>query len=213
MTDKKITLKQPIIDNLFYEKDLFAKGISLICGVDEVGRGPLAGPVMAGAVIPDFNKMIIGINDSKKLTDKFRRELYPEIRATAISAHTSIVEPADIDRINILQATKRAMREAVAGLLVKPQFLMIDALKLETGIRELAITHGDALSYSIGMASVLAKVERDDMMIRYAELYPEYGFEENKGYGTQHHIEMLKKYGPCPIHRLSFIRSILEGAV
>lgn len=211
MTDRKISPEAPAIDNLFYEKDLFAEGLYLICGVDEVGRGPLAGPVTAGAVIPEFKKMIKGVNDSKKLTDKFRRELYPQIRATAVAACTASVEPDVIDKINILQATKQAMRGAIGGLSISPQVLMIDALKLETGIRELAITHGDALSYSIGMASILAKVERDDMMIRYAELYPQYGFEDNKGYGTQHHIEMLKKYGPCPIHRASFIRGILEG--
>jgi len=208
MTDQKITLEAPVIDNLFFEKDLFAEGIYLICGVDEVGRGPLAGPVMAGAIIPDFKRLIKGVNDSKKLTDKFRRALYPEIRATAIACGTAIVDPSVIDQINILQATKRAMREAIGGLSIKPETVLIDALKLDTGIRELSITHGDALSYSIGMASILAKVERDDMMIRYAELYPQYGFEDNKGYGTQHHIAMLKKYGPCPIHRASFIRGI-----
>ncbi|MDD3947086.1 MAG: ribonuclease HII [Clostridia bacterium] len=199
------------MDHLFYEKDYFALGQYLICGVDEVGRGPLAGPVMAGAVIPDFRKIIDGINDSKLLTDKFRRKLYPEICENAVSYKTALIEPDKIDEINILNATKLAMKKAIAALSPKPEVLFVDALKLELGIPEQAIVHGDALSYTIGMASILAKVERDDIMIKYAEIYPEYGFENNKGYGTKHHIEMLKKYGPCPIHRKTFIRKIMDG--
>lgn len=199
------------MDHLFYEKDYFALGQYLICGVDEVGRGPLAGPVMAGAVIPDFRKIIDGINDSKLLTDKFRRKLYPEICENAVSYKTALIESDKIDEINILNATKLAMKKAIAALSPKPEVLFVDALKLELGIPEQAIVHGDALSYTIGMASILAKVERDDIMIKYAEIYPEYGFENNKGYGTKHHIEMLKKYGPCPIHRKTFIRKIMDG--
>lgn len=199
------------MDNLFYEKDYFALGKYLICGVDEVGRGPLAGPVMAGAVIPNFKKMIKGVTDSKMLTDKFRREIYPEIKATAVAAATATVGHDVIDEINILNATKQAMKSAVFSLPTQPEVLFIDALKLDTGMAEVSIIHGDALSYSIGMASVLAKVERDNLMIKYAELYPEYGFEDHKGYGTRHHIEMIKRYGPCPIHRKTFIRKILEG--
>jgi len=199
------------MDHLFYEKDYFALGQYLICGVDEVGRGPLAGPVMAGAVIPDFRKIIDGINDSKLLTDKFRRKLYPEICENAVSYKTALIEPDKIDEINILNATKLVMKKAIAALSPKPEVLFVDALKLELGIPEQAIVHGDALSYTIGMASILAKVERDDIMIKYAEIYPEYGFENNKGYGTKHHIEMLKKYGPCPIHRKTFIRKIMDG--
>ena len=199
------------MDHLFYEKDYFALGQYLICGVDEVGRGPLAGPVMAGAVIPDFRKIIDGINDSKLLTDNFRRKLYPEICENAVSYKTALIEPDKIDEINILNATKLAMKKAIAALSPKPEVLFVDALKLELDIPEQAIVHGDALSYTIGMASILAKVERDDIMIKYAEIYPEYGFENNKGYGTKHHIEMLKKYGPCPIHRKTFIRKIMDG--
>lgn len=197
------------MDNLLFEKDYFALGKYLICGVDEVGRGPLAGPVMAGAVIPCFSKMIDGINDSKLLTDKFRRNLYPTIKDTAVSYATAIVSPQEIDEINILNATKLAMKTAIAQLDIQPEVLFLDAIKLETPTPEVSIVHGDALSYSIGMASVLAKVERDDIMIKYAQMYPQYGFEDNKGYGTKHHIEMLKRYGPCPIHRLSFIKKIM----
>lgn len=197
------------MDNLLFEKDYFALGKYLICGVDEVGRGPLAGPVMAGAVIPCFSKMIDGINDSKLLTDKFRRKLYPVIKELAVSYATAIIEPQEIDEINILNATKLAMKNAISGLNVVPEVLFLDAVRLDTPIEEVSIVHGDALSYSIGMASVLAKVERDDLMIKYAQMYPEYGFEENKGYGTKYHTDMLKKYGPCPIHRLSFIKKIM----
>lgn len=209
--DKHIIGKDIKFDNLYYEKDYFAVGQYLICGVDEVGRGPLAGPVMAGAVVPDFSKIIDGVTDSKMLTDKFRRKLYPQITSSVICCKTALVEPSVIDEINILNATKLAMRKAISELLPAPKVLFIDALKLDTGLEEVPIIQGDLLSYSIGMASVFAKVERDDIMIKYAELYPEYGFEENKGYGTMHHIEMLKKYGPCPIHRKTFIRKILEG--
>lgn len=181
-----------------------------ICGIDEVGRGPLAGPVCAGAVILPKDCNLLYINDSKQLTAKRREELYIEIKKNAISAETAFMSHEVIDEINILQATYRAMREAVGKLKYQPDLLLNDAVTIPLlNIKQVPIIKGDAKSISIGAASIIAKVERDHLMEQYDELYPEYGFASNKGYGSKQHLEALKKYGPCPIHRMSFIKGLI----
>ena len=177
-----------------------------ICGIDEVGRGPLAGPVVAGAVILPKDCDILYINDSKKLSEKKREKLYDVIMEKAVAVGIGYSTPARIDEINILQATYEAMREAIAKLTVKPDLLLNDAVTIPlVDIRQVPIIKGDAKSISIGAASIVAKVTRDRLMVQYDQVYPEYGFASNKGYGAQVHIDALKKYGPCPIHRRSFI--------
>lgn len=181
-----------------------------ICGIDEVGRGPLAGPVCAGAVILPKDVDILYINDSKQLSAAKREELYDIIRKKAIAVKTAYSSPEVIDDINILQATYRAMREAINELDVKPDILLNDAVNIpEVNIKQVPIIKGDAKSISIAAASIIAKVERDRLMAMYDELYPEYGFVKNKGYGSKEHIEALRKYGPCPIHRRSFIKGLI----
>ncbi len=180
----------------------------LICGIDEVGRGPFAGPVVAGAVILPKDCDILYINDSKKLSEKVRERLYDEIAEKAVSCAVGIVDAARIDEINILQATYEAMRIAISKLDPAPQLLLNDAVTIPgVDIRQIPIIKGDAKSISIGAASIYAKVTRDRLMLEYDKQYPEYGFAKNVGYGTAEHIEALKKYGPCPIHRRSFIHS------
>ena len=177
-----------------------------ICGIDEVGRGPLAGPVVAGAVILPKDCDILYINDSKKLSEKKREELYDIIMERAVAVGIGYSTPERIDEINILQATYEAMREAVGKLTVTPDLLLNDAVKIpQVSVKQVPIIRGDAKSISIGAASIVAKVTRDRLMVQYDEVYPEYGFASNKGYGAQVHVEALKKYGPCPIHRRSFI--------
>lgn len=177
-----------------------------ICGIDEVGRGPLAGPVVAGAVILPKDCDILYINDSKQLSEKKREELYEVIMERAVAVGLGYSTAERIDEINILQATYEAMREAIASLDVTPDLLLNDAVTIpEVQIRQIPIIKGDAKSISIGAASIIAKVTRDRLMVQYDECYPEYGFASNKGYGAQMHIDALKKYGPCPIHRKSFI--------
>lgn len=181
-----------------------------ICGIDEVGRGPLAGPVVAGAVILPKDCDILYINDSKKLSAKKRETLAVEILEKAVSATTALSSPELIDEINILQATYEAMRNAIKKLSVKPDVLLNDAVKIPgVDIKQIGIIKGDAKSISIGAASIIAKVTRDAMMVEYDKLYPEYDFASNKGYGSQKHIEALKKYGPCPIHRKSFVGNFI----
>lgn len=181
-----------------------------ICGIDEVGRGPLAGPVCAGAVILPKDVDILYINDSKQLSATKREELYDIIKKKAIAVKTAYSSPEVIDDINILQATYRAMREAINELDVKPDILLNDAVNIpEVNIKQVPIIKGDAKSISIAAASIIAKVERDRLMVMYDELYPEYGFAKNKGYGSKEHIEALRKYGPCPIHRRSFIKGLI----
>ncbi len=192
---------------LRYEKELMQKGINLICGIDEAGRGPLAGPVMVGAAIMDIDNIIPEVNDSKKLTEKTRERLYDEVMAGAIGYGSIAIDCDVIDEINILNATKKGMIDVLDKLFPLPDILLIDAVKCDFPIPSISIIKGDALSYSIAAASILAKVERDRLMCKYAEIYPEYGFERHKGYATKLHIEMLKKYGPCPIHRKSFIKN------
>ena len=189
---------------LSYERQYGECGV--ICGIDEAGRGPLAGPVVAAAVILDINCPILYVNDSKKLSEKKREELYDEIMEKAVSVGVGIASPETIDEINILQATYEAMREAVGKLSVMPQLLLNDAVTIpEIQIPQVPIIKGDAKSVSIAAASIVAKVTRDRMMEEYDKTFPEYGFASNKGYGAQIHIEALKKYGSCPIHRRTFI--------
>ena len=180
----------------------------LVCGIDEAGRGPLAGPVVAGAVILPADCRILYLNDSKKLSEKRREELFLEIKEKAVSWAVGIASPEEIDEINILQATYRAMRQAVGQLNPAPGVLLNDAVtipELPESLTQVPIIKGDAKSVSIAAASILAKVTRDHMMIEYAKIYPEYGIARHKGYGTAVHISALKEYGPCPIHRRSFI--------
>lgn len=197
-------------DMFIYENKLFAEGVALIAGMDEAGRGPLAGPVTAACCIPDFSKIVEGVNDSKKLTEKKRESLFDLIKSSSVSFSVVSVDEATIDEINILNATKKAMKEALQKLEIKPEYLLVDAVKCDFGLPYSPIIHGDALSYSIAAASVLAKVTRDRLMLKYDELYPEYGFAKHKGYGTKQHIEALKKYGPCPIHRRTFIKNFFN---
>lgn len=182
-----------------------------ICGIDEVGRGPLAGPVVAGAVILPKDCDILYINDSKKLSEKKREELYQIIMEKAVAVGLGYTTPQRIDEINILQATYEAMREAIGQLGVTPDILLNDAVTIpQVDIRQVPIIKGDAKSISIGAASIVAKVTRDRLMAEYDKVYPGYGFAANKGYGAQTHIEALKKYGPCPIHRRTFITHFCE---
>lgn len=185
-------------------------GCSLICGVDEAGRGPLAGPVTAGAVILPKDCMILYLNDSKKLSEKRREELFWEIREKAVSYSVGIVGPERIDEINILQATYEAMRQAVSGLGVVPDLLLNDAVTIpELAIPQVPIIKGDAKSVSIAAASILAKVTRDHLMEEYDKQFPQYGFAKHKGYGTAAHVAAIREFGPCPIHRRSFLKNIL----
>lgn len=191
-----------------YEKQYASFG--LVCGIDEVGRGPLAGPVVAGAVILPSDCEILYINDSKKLSEKKREELYPVIMEQAISVGIGMVSPQRIDAINILQATYEAMREAIHNLSIKPDILLNDAVTIpEVDIRQVPIVKGDAKSISIGAASIIAKVTRDRIMVEYDALFPEYGFASHKGYGTAAHISALKAHGPTSIHRRSFIQKFV----
>ena len=193
---------------MLYERKYADYGI--ICGIDEAGRGPLAGPVCAAAVILPKDHPILYVNDSKQLSPKKREELYDVIARDAVSFGVSLSSEKVIDEINILQATYRAMREAVRAQDPQPDLTLNDAVTIpELAIRQVPIIKGDAKSASIAAASILAKVTRDRLMVEYDRLYPEYGFAEHKGYGSQKHIEALKKYGPCPIHRETFIRGIL----
>lgn len=189
------------------EESFFQKGIDLIAGVDEAGRGPLAGPVCAAAVILPAGIDIPGLNDSKKLSDKQRRNLLPVIKEKALAYGIAFASENEIDEMNILQATFLAMRRAVAQLTTTPDLLLIDGnRKCDFGIPAETVVHGDSLSASIAAASVLAKVTRDDFMLQEAERYPQYGFEIHKGYGTKAHYAALESYGHCPIHRLTFLK-------
>ena len=206
--DKLEKEKERIWNLKKYEREYEACGY--ICGIDEVGRGPLAGPVVAGAVILPKDCEILYINDSKKLSEKKREELYEVIMEQAVATGIGMASPARIDEINILQATYEAMREAIHKLSVQPDILLNDAVTIpEVTIRQVPIIKGDAKSISIGAASIIAKVTRDRLMVEYDKIMPEYDFASNKGYGSAAHIEALKKYGPSPIHRASFIRNFV----
>lgn len=189
------------------EQSHFDNGIKIICGVDEAGRGPLAGPVCAAAVILPANIEIPGLNDSKKLSDKKRRELYPIIKEQAVAYGIAFADHNEIDQINILQATYLAMERAINQLSAKPELALIDGNRAKDfGIPVETVVHGDSLSASIAAASVLAKVTRDDYMLKMAEEYPGYDFEIHKGYGTKAHYAALTEQGPSPIHRMSFLK-------
>ena len=202
--------KERLIKMQRFERPLYDKGILHVAGIDEVGRGPLAGPVVTCAVILKPDVLIEGLNDSKKVSEKNREKLFDIIIENSISYGIGMANEKVIDEINILNATKDAMKEAVANLKVVPEHLLIDAVDLGADIPTTSLIKGDAFSLSIAAASIIAKVTRDRMMMAYDEIYPEYGFSRNKGYGTAEHVEALKKYGPCPIHRMSFIQGILE---
>ncbi|MGN1138941.1 MAG: ribonuclease HII [Ruminococcus sp.] len=197
------------MDWLQYEKSAQEKGFKYICGVDEAGRGPLAGPVCASAVILPDNMIIEGVNDSKKLTEKKREMLFDVIKEKALAYSIAFATVEEIEEINILNATMLAMKRAVEGLEIKADYAMIDGNRLPPiDIPCEYIVKGDAKSMSIAAASILAKVSRDRLCYEYAEKYPEYGFDKHKGYGTKIHTEAILKYGPCEIHRMSFLKKI-----
>ena len=194
------------------DKSYFKEGYNYICGIDEAGRGPLAGPVVVAAVIMPKDSMIEGVNDSKKVSEKKREKLYELIIEEAISYSVGIVDQNEIDRINILNATKAGLTEAVRTLKVKPELILVDALtNIDTcGVPYKSIIKGDAKSYSIAAASIIAKVTRDRIMREWNKVYPQYGFEKHKGYGTAAHISAIKENGLCPLHRLSFVKNIIN---
>ena len=195
------------MDKLHYERELAEKGYKYVCGVDEVGRGPLAGPVACAAVIMRSDDIIDGVDDSKKLTPKKRARLAELIRKNAVACNICCVEPQVIDEINILEATKLCMKRAVEGLEIKPDFVLVDGnMRLDIAFPQMSVIKGDALSYTIGAASIVAKEYRDALLDKYAEIYPAYGFERNKGYGTAEHVAAIKEAGICAVHRRSFTK-------
>lgn len=207
----RVKKEKEFIDKLLFEKQEQEKGNFLIAGMDEVGRGPLAGPVCVACVIMPLDDIIEGVDDSKKISEKKRNELYEVIKEKAIAYSIEMVDERKIDEINILEATKLCMKKAAENLTLKPDVVLVDAIsKLDIDIPIRGIIKGDALSYSIGCASILAKVTRDNYMCEIAKEYPEYGFEKHKGYGTKVHIEALKEIGPCEYHRLSFLKFLDE---
>ncbi len=204
-------LKRKLAEMSVYENALREKGARYIAGVDEVGRGPLAGPVVAAAVILPADFDVLGVDDSKKLSEKKREELFDLIRERAVAYAIGMRDPQRIDAINILEATKEAMADAILGLDVEPDHILIDALTLRNvPIPQTGIVKGDAKSVSIAAASILAKVTRDRMMVEYDAIYPGYGFAKNKGYGTAAHYAGLKSQGLTPIHRRSFLKNLSE---
>jgi ribonuclease HII len=205
--------RQRVAELYNYERQFWAKGCEFVAGVDEAGRGPLAGPVSVAAVILPHDLYLPKINDSKKLSAKVRDELYDEIMDKALAIKTALVDAKTIDRVNIYQATINGMYESIFGLAQEPQAVLIDAVKLDNlPMVSESIIKGDAKSASIAAASIIAKVNRDRLMDEYDKKYPEYGFAHHKGYGTAEHIAALRQYGPCPIHRQSFepIRSMVD---
>ncbi len=201
--------KLSLQEKLKYELECLSQGYKYIAGVDEVGRGPLAGPVVCAAVIMPIDDLIEGIDDSKKLSEKKRNMLSDLIKQKAICYNIEEISPEKIDEINILEATKLCMKNALEGLSIKPDVALIDALKLDIDIPVVNIIKGDFLSYSIGAASIIAKVYRDNLMVQMAEKYPQYSFEKHKGYGTAAHISAIKEFGATPIHRRSFIKKFV----
>ena len=195
-----------------YEEELYNQGISTIAGIDEAGRGPLAGPVVVGCVIMPKESQIEGINDSKKISESKREKLYEQIISEAIAWNVGIVEQKEIDKINILNATKKALTIAIKGLSVRPDRILVDALQgIDTnGIPYTSIIKGDAKNYSIAVASIIAKVTRDRIMLEWDKLYPEYGFAKNKGYGTATHIQAIRENGICMLHRKSFVKNFIN---
>ena len=209
---EKLALERERLERMrAYEHECEQEGFTLICGIDEAGRGPLAGPVVAGAVILPKDCEILGLNDSKKLSGKHREALYEEVTQKALAFGAGIVGSRRIDEINILQADYEAMCEAIGKLSVMPQVLLNDAVTIpQVRIRQKSIIHGDAKSVSIAAASIIAKVTRDRIMTEYDSLFPQYGFARHMGYGTAEHYAAIKKYGPCPIHRMSFLKNLAD---
>lgn len=203
---ERLTILKQIEEEIYNKED-----VKYICGIDEAGRGPLAGPVVVASVIMPKDSMIEGVNDSKKVSEKKREKLYEEITNTAIAWGVGIIDQREIDEINILNATKKGLTNSLKELEIKPDLILVDALtNIDTlGIPYRSIIKGDAKSYSIAAASIIAKVTRDRIMRQWDELYPEYGFEKHKGYGTKMHIDAIKEYGPCPLHRKSFIKNFI----
>lgn len=193
-----------------FDRKYLKEGYTAIAGMDEAGRGPLAGPVVTACVVMPLEEdmLIVGVNDSKKLTEKNRESLYKKIVAAAKEYTVSVVDESVIDEVNILEATKMGMRDCVSRI-KRADLILTDAVKIESEITLIPMIHGDALSYSIAAASIIAKVTRDRIMREFAEIYPQYGFERHKGYGTAEHIRAIKEWGPCPIHRKSFIGRII----
>ena len=208
MKEKEIE-RLNILKNI--ENNWHKKGKKLVCGIDEAGRGPLAGPVVVAAVIMPEDSFIEGVNDSKKVSEKKREKLYDEITENAIAWSVGIIDQNEIDEINILNATKKGLTTALTGLKEKPDIILVDALtKIDTlGIPYESIIKGDAKSYSIAAASIIAKVTRDRIMRQWDEIYPQYGFINHKGYGTKSHIDAIKQYGLCPLHRKSFTKNFI----
>lgn len=198
------------IDMLQFEKEFASQGKTLIAGIDEAGRGPLAGPVVVASVIMPLDNIIDGINDSKKLSEKKRNELFEKIKQTAISYHIEVIDEKIIDDINILNATKLGMKNCIDKLDKTPDVVLIDAVKIDSDVQTVSIIKGDAKSYSIAAASILAKVYRDNLMLQYDKEYPVYNFAKHKGYGTKMHIDAIKQYGICPIHRRTFVKNFYE---
>ena len=209
MKDKEIERLNELkkIENEIYEKE----HVEYICGIDEAGRGPLAGPVVVASVIMKQDSFIEGVNDSKKVSEKKREKLYEQIIEEAVSYSVGIIDQNEIDEINILNATKKGLTESIKGLKVKPERIIVDALdKIDTcGIPYMPIVKGDAKCYSIAAASIIAKVTRDRIMRQWDEVYPMYGFARHKGYGTATHIAAIKEYGLCPLHRRSFTKNFI----
>ncbi|WP_122645187.1 ribonuclease HII [Enterococcus mediterraneensis] len=201
---KKAGLMEKYREMSRFEQELYAQGHRFIAGIDEVGRGPLAGPVVAAAVILPENAQILGLNDSKQLSQQKRGELFQQIQQQAVAIGVGVVDHVDIDVMNIYQASRKAMSLAVADLSVQPSHLLIDAMTLDLPIQQQKIIKGDARSISIAAASIIAKEHRDQLMTEYHKVYPYYGFDRNAGYGTKEHLEGLEKYGPTPIHRKTF---------
>ena len=198
------------MDKLIYERELIGRGYKLIAGVDEVGRGPLAGPVVTAAVIMPTDDIIEGVDDSKKLSEKKREKLAELIKSKAIAYSVARIESEEIDETNILNAVKKCMYNAVKSLTIMPDITLVDGVDLHLPIPAEYVVKGDSLSYSIGCASIVAKVYRDNLMKEYAKEYPEYGFEKHKGYGTKNHIETIKEIGPCKLHIKTFIKNFWE---
>ena len=195
------------MDKLSYERKHAENGLKYIAGVDEVGRGPLAGPVVCASVIMPLDDLIDGVDDSKKLSEKKREKIAELIKEKAIAYSIKEIWQDEIDSINILNAVKKCMTDAVNGLAVKPDITLVDGVDTDLPINAEYLIKGDANSYSIGCASILAKVYRDNLMVKFAKEYPEYGFEKHKGYGTKTHIEKIKEIGPCKLHRKTFIKN------
>lgn len=199
------------MNDLFtFEREFTAKGKQLIAGIDEAGRGPLAGPIVVASVIMPLDNIIDGINDSKKVAKKKRELLYQKIIDTALAYDIEVIDEKTIDEINILNATKMGMQNCIKNLKIKPDLVLIDAVEIKSDVETLSIIKGDAKSYSIAAASILAKVYRDNLMREYDKEFPMYGFAKHKGYGTKMHIDAIKQYGICKIHRRSFVKNFYE---